>query len=412
MHVFFVLFLFGLVHSAPTYILGGVGRSCMEACYAVGMNCNAAVSTGNTPAIFQSLGVKCSNLNNKPWWASDQPSFEPSTGTCLGYIDVPDAVACQGSFPTTQRVCACDKPSSAVTTFGTGYSQGFLNTEERTMFAHQNAAGNTGVMNHFWITPASAAVMVKYYIDGEKEASIQYQPALACGVGFNDDSAPWGTKWFGKGAKTGGWYWNFRVPFQTSIRITVHSNQTEGTYIIFRGATNTPINIGGIPLPSTAKLLQFRTDGLYQPLEFINLVDIPSGKGLFFMHTLAVTSLNENFLEACYHQFSPYSQSWPGTVLSTGTEDFFDSAFYFDAGEFHLPVSGFTHYSTAKNVTWSAYRFHEEDPITFLDGYKLVWRIGDAYDRSGIKCLIKSGGTVVGKPSPSYVKAYAWAYIW
>jgi hypothetical protein len=383
----------------------------MEACYEVNMNCNAAIATNNQANIFSHLGVTCKTFNSKPWWANDQPSYEPSTGTCLGYIDVPDAVICQGSYPTTQRVCACDPPANDNAAFGTGYSQGFLNAEERTMFAHVTTAP-FAAMNHFWITPASDKVIVKYYVDGEKTASIAYQPALACGSGFNDQTAPWGTTWFGKGAKTGGWYWNFRVPFQNKIRITVQSNQTEGTYIIFRGAAGVPINIGGVPIPQAAKLLQFRTDGLYQPLEFINLVDLPTGKGLFFMHTLSVSSKNLNFLEACYHQFSPYTQSWPGTVLSTGTEDFFDSAFYFDGGEFRLPVSGFTHYEQNPNVTWSAYRFHEEDPLQFNNGYKLVWRIGDMYDKSGIKCLIKTGGAVVGTPSASYVKAYAWVYTW
>jgi hypothetical protein len=78
------------------------------------------------------------------------------------------------------------------------------------------------------------------------------------------------------------------------------------------------------------------------------------------MHTLAVQSANLNFLEGCYHQYSPYSQEFPGTVLSTGTEDYFDSAWYFDGGQFRLPVSGFTHYhGDSKGVTWSAYRFHE-----------------------------------------------------
>jgi len=131
------------------------------------------------------------------------------------------------------------------------------------------------------------------------------------------------------------------------------------------------------------------------------------------MHSLSVSSGNLNFLEACYHQFSPYNQSWPGTLLSTGTEDFFDSAYYFDGGEFHLPVSGFTHIFEFKNLTtWSAYRFHEEDPMLFSNGFKFVWRIGDMTDRSGIKCLIKSGGTINGSPTPSYVRAYAWVYVW
>ena len=56
------------------------------------------------------------------------------------------------------------------------------------------------------------------------------------------------------------------------------------------------------------------------------------------------------------------------------TEDYFDSAWYFDAGnavllivcvnsqpcmtgEFYFPVSGFTHIDQTSGITWSAYRY-------------------------------------------------------
>ncbi len=47
-----------------------------------------------------------------------------------------------------------------------------------------------------------------YYIDGETVPSIQFVTYMVAGVGFNDQTAPWGTKWIGKGAKSGGWYNN------------------------------------------------------------------------------------------------------------------------------------------------------------------------------------------------------------
>jgi hypothetical protein len=47
-----------------------------------------------------------------------------------------------------------------------------------------------------------------YYIDGEVVPSIQFVTHMVAGVGFNDQTAPWGTKWIGKGAKSGGWYNN------------------------------------------------------------------------------------------------------------------------------------------------------------------------------------------------------------
>jgi hypothetical protein len=47
-----------------------------------------------------------------------------------------------------------------------------------------------------------------YYIDGESVPSIQFITYMLVGAGFNDQTAPWGTKWIGKGAKNGGWYNN------------------------------------------------------------------------------------------------------------------------------------------------------------------------------------------------------------
>jgi len=324
---------------------------------------------------------------------------------------------CSGSFPTTKRLCACDTPSTGVTTFGTGLSGGYIGTEEQFIFEHFVAPGDYGVMTHFWTTYGSATdpgVLIRYYIDGEVNASIEFEPSLACGVGSFDRHAPWGTKWFGKGAKNGAWFNNFRIPFEKSIKVTVQSyNGTiGGFYMILRGALNFPINIGDIAVPYNAKLKLQVFNRSVDPLEWIPIADVPKGSGLFFMHSIAVSSGNLNFLEGCYHQYSPYNQNFPGTLLSSGTEDYFDSAWYFDGGEFWLPVSGFTHYSeTKKGVTWSAYRFHEMDPLPFTEGFKLVWRNGDVLDPAGLKCFAQTG-QIVGNPTVSQVIVYAWVYVW
>jgi hypothetical protein len=86
---------------------------------------------------------------------------------------------------------------------------------------------------------------------------------------------------------------------------------------------------------------------------------------------------------------------------------------YFNAGEFHFPVSGFTHLNTSNGVTFSSYRFHEMDPLMFSDGFQFMWRIGDAVDASGIKCMISdNSGRTVGSPTVSTVNAYTWVYTW
>jgi len=69
---------------------------------------------------------------------------------------------------------------------------------------------------------------------------------LACGVGFYDNQAPWGTEWFGKGASDSSWYNNFRIPFQKSIVVTVQHGYKDHKrfFMIIRGSVNVPIIIG------------------------------------------------------------------------------------------------------------------------------------------------------------------------
>ena len=99
---------------------------------------------------------------------------------------------------------------------------------------------------------------------------------------------------------------------------------------------------------------------------------------------------------------------------NTGTEDYFDSAFFFNGGQFHLEVSGFTHYKeiSSNQLEWSAYRMHDIDPIFFTDGFRYDWRNGDVVDDRGFKCIIDQGGRMVGNPTQSIVTAYTWVYVW
>lgn len=44
-------------------------------------------------------------------------------------------------------------------------------------------------MTHFWMTIGDGheeGMIIRYYVDGEEEASIEYEPSMACGVGFYD----------------------------------------------------------------------------------------------------------------------------------------------------------------------------------------------------------------------------------
>ena len=41
------------------------------------------------------------------------------------------------------------------------------------------------------------------------------------------------------------------------------------------------------------------------PLDFLDIAHVDSGHGLMFMSTLAVRSGNLNFLEGCFHAYTP-----------------------------------------------------------------------------------------------------------
>ena len=318
----------------------------------------------------------------------------------------------------------------ALRTFGMGYSQYHLNSTEQTFFTYTLSSPNSthGTLTHFWSTgdpsPLIDSAIFSYYLDDDlfpSSPSITFTSSMLTGTGFDDQATPWGHRWFGKGAAGAGWYNNFRVPFQRSIRVT--GRLAEGgvgagatLWMIVRGTENLPISVGGVTLPTTARLVQSRVIGTFPPLAFVPVLDVASGSGVLFSHTLAVNSTNINFLEGCYHSFTPHSQPWPGLTISTGTEDYFDSAFYFNAGPFRQENAGLTHFfdnsSSGGQVRVSAYRNHDVDPIWFQGGFRLLWRVGDVSDEAGHKCTLEKGGSPVGSPQASYVNAYTWAYVW
>ena len=194
------------------------------------------------------------------------------------------------------------------------------------------------------------------------------------------------------------------------------STNTSATlvWIIIRGNENLPTAIGGFTLPATARLVQKRIIAwLYRPLQWVTLVDLPNATGLFFAHVLQASSANLNFLEGCYHGCTPYAAPFPVLLLSTGTEDYFSLADYFDGGLFHFDHAGLIHFTINSSlVRLSAYRLHELDPVMFAEGFRLVWRVGDVVNRNGFKCIVEQGGGVVGNPQVMEITSYAWTHMW
>ena len=212
--------------------------------------------------------------------------------------------------------------------FGTAIAGGYLNQTEQTVFEHSVSASAThGVLTHWWLTAHDRDgistythyAMLRIYIDGEANASLAFTPSLAIGVGFGDPAGPWATSLFGRGSAAGAWFSNLRVPFTSSIRITLqqaigrpdYRNSRDclwdlrcagqmtsemfvrtGLFFICRGAENLGIEIGGVPVPLPGSRLRLQTrEQRLAPLEFLTVASLPRGsKGLVLMHTLAFSA--------------------------------------------------------------------------------------------------------------------------
>eukprot|EP01087_Luapelamoeba_hula_P003995 TRINITY_DN13963_c0_g1_i1.p1 TRINITY_DN13963_c0_g1~~TRINITY_DN13963_c0_g1_i1.p1 ORF type:complete len:350 (+),score=48.67 TRINITY_DN13963_c0_g1_i1:253-1302(+) len=308
-------------------------------------------------------------------------------------------------------------PAAQVRTFGTAISSAPLTHNEQELFLYNVVGENGAAITHWWFTggPEVNNVRMRFYIDGETTASIDIPLDYAAGIGFDDQTAPWGTEMIGKGATSGGVFNNIRIPFFKTIRITCQQPTSDPTgtfWWIVRGAEGVlPITIGNVELPATAKLSVMAIRNVtYSPLDIIDVATVTKNGGALAMWTLSVASGTINFIEGCVRC---YIDKGPKMLLSSGTEDYFDSAFTFNAGPFRLPVSGCTHIKQGSGPfgnTMSAYRFHNTDPIIWHSDFVLQWRNGDTLDpKNGQKCIDDSG-TSVGRPAASMVNSFVWLY--
>ena len=288
-----------------------------------------------------------------------------------------------------------------------------------------NYATGPGVITEQWYTGYECfgpKTIIRYYIDDNSKPYFEVNLYMAHGIGFvsassdsnqtvesnmaasdkedgagyktkvngpDDPGIPWGTKRIGHTAKGGGLYNTIRVPFQKSIRITFESPSNGYYWYIVRGAENYPIKIGDLVLPKSAMLKLYKKENyVMQPKEYIVVASTANKTGLLYKVTLAATSSDFNYLEACYRALIDDADDFQ--FLSSGTEDFFLSAYYYSGGLFHTDHAGLTFLQNPG--TMSAYKFFEDDPVFFQKSFKLIWRCGEVNDND---CYKPGGGCFI-----------------
>ena len=264
----------------------------------------------------------------------------------------------------------------------------------------------SGYLDHMWFGGAFKdykRLRIRVYVDGETDPSIDMELGLGVGVGFQDAAAPWGNRFAGVTGEPSGIYFNHCIPYARSIRVTAElpPGVPRDTVLwwIIRGLKNGQAEVCGIPLPSKARLrLHKIIDREVQPLEEFELAHA-AGAGLLFQVTMAAESSNFEYMEGQMRAyFGPETEP---EFLSSGLEDYFLGTYYFNRGLYHLPQAGLTHKDDSTS-SFSAYRYHNDGPVVFSEGFRLTCRCGE---RRGQKTF----GTT-GHPQPTKYTTYAWIY--
>ena len=306
-------------------------------------------------------------------------------------------------------------------TFGTAGKQlaALSADQEAELFTHHGAPG---CLTHMWFGGAFKdyeKTRIRIYVDGEAKPSIDMELGLGHGMGFADPAAPWGVARIGKTGHPSGIYNTYRVPFTRSVRVTGQlAPDTPGKpdfWWIIRGTEGLRATLGNLELPAEARLrLYTREDYLAKPMEEFPLCDV-SGDGALYQVTLAAQGLRTSsdpnkrwmdlsYMEGCMRAYIG-GEAKP-LLLSSGLEDYFLGTYYFNRGRYYTPVAGLTHIDAAKHE-FSAYRFHEDDPVFFKRGLKLTARCGDTVGGNPAP-----DAHPVGDPPETRYTTYVWLYQW
>ncbi|HOX29138.1 MAG TPA: DUF2961 domain-containing protein, partial [bacterium] len=224
-----------------------------------------------------------------------------------------------------------------------------------------------GCVSRIWITIASADLyilrrcVIRMFWDGETEPSVEAPIGDFFGVGFSQyrhfSSIP-------LGMTSGGYYCYFPMPFAKSARIEVENQSPKKITAFYYNIAFHKYE----SLKDPDKIAYFHARWRHEktmPGSNYTLLEA-TGAGHYVgcnMNMQGSKPFSLWFLEGDEMIYVDGEQH-PPAIHGTGTEDYFNSGWYFNKGEFSAPYHGLT---IKDHITprVSAYRFHIPDPIPF-----------------------------------------------
>ena len=259
----------------------------------------------------------------------------------------------------------------------------------------------SGYVSHLWVALSCADPLglertrYQIYVDGEATPSVN-----STLVGFHaaDDSpnTNFATRFIGynQGDLGRSYYSYIPIPFRSSVKIDIVNGSASAAATLFAIAdyqTGLTWNWGRM-----AKLHTFEQEASVAPYAWYDLLRVaaqPSGVLWGVYLWLRGGGTGFGFLEGNVQIFNNGAAT--PCYESSGTEDYFNNAWYFQTCLIFAEQSGCTKYDP-KGYAVGAYRFHLDDPVPFERALQVRWQNG----------AVEQGKVV----NPTALRSHVWYY--
>lgn len=246
-----------------------------------------------------------------------------------------------------------------------------------------NLTNGPGHVSHLWIainSPDSLArerTEYRIYVDGESTPSVR-----STMVGFHAaDATPnanFATRYIGysQSGYSNSYYAYVPVPFRSSIKIDIANGSSSAAATVFAIADYH----AGVAQAwgRMTKLHTFEQEvsvAAYAWQDLLSVVDQPRGTYWGVYLRMIGGDASFSFLEGNVQIYLDGSNT--PNYEASGTEDYFNNAWYFQTGVIFAEHSGCTRYDDVGHVI-GAYRFHVDDPVPFDRALRVRWQNGAA----------------------------------
>jgi hypothetical protein len=266
----------------------------------------------------------------------------------------------------------------------TGGNDDYVSIEpgQRAVLANIEGAG---CVSRVWVTVASPDLyilrraVIRMYWDGEEDPSVIAPVGDFFGVGFSEyrhfTALP-------LGMSSGGYYCYFPMPFSKGARIEVENQSAKKINAFYYNITYHRFDKLEKESETGRFHARWRHDRTMPGSNYTILE--ARGTGHYVgcnLNMQGVRPFSFWFLEGDEMIYVD-GESHPPKIHGTGTEDYFNSGWYFLKGTFAGPYHGLTIKDPLQSRI-SAYRFHIEDPIPFKKNIRVTIEHGGENDAPG-----------------------------